>query len=107
MTFLFKSELSSSKKACSTLFNESPLKMMKNAFYFILKAPLVQILPCSFGYVGNSSIKKLRLISKFMNLQPGKQTIVIHILPQICRSKGNQTMKFGQLIEYNLRNIFI
>ena len=30
----------------------------------------------------------------------------MHILPNISRSKGNQTMKFGQLIEYNLRNIF-
>ena len=25
----------------------------------------------------------------------------------ISRSKGNQTMKFGQLMEYNMRNIFI
>ena len=32
--------------------------------------------------------------------------MVIHILPNISRSKGNQTMKFSQLIEYNLRNIF-
>ena len=31
----------------------------------------------------------------------------MHILPNICRSKGNQTMKFGQLIECNLRNIFL
>ena len=30
----------------------------------------------------------------------------MHILPNILRSKGNQTMKFGQLIEYN-RNIFL
>ena len=30
----------------------------------------------------------------------------MHILPNISRSKGNQTMKFGQLIEYNFRNIF-
>ena len=27
-------------------------------------------------------------------------------MPNISRSKGNQTMKFGQLIEYNMRNIF-
>ena len=32
--------------------------------------------------------------------QPGLQTIVIHILPNISQSKGKQTMKFGQLIEY-------
>ena len=42
-----------------------------------------------------------------MTLQPGKQTIVIYILHNIFRSKGNQTMKFGQLIECNMRNIFL
>ena len=25
----------------------------------------------------------------------------------ILKSKGNQTIKFGQLIEYNMRNIFL
>ena len=39
-----------------------------------------------------------------MTSQPGLQTIAIHLLPQ---SKGNQTMKFGQLIEYNMINIFL
>ena len=42
-----------------------------------------------------------------MTSQPGKQTIAIHILTNISRSKGNQTMKFGQLIEYNMRTIFL
>ena len=37
-----------------------------------------------------------------MTSQPGQQTVVIHILPNISRSKGNQTMKFGQLLEYNM-----
>ena len=41
-----------------------------------------------------------------MTSQSGQQTILIHILPNISRSKGNQTMKFGQLIEYNMRNFF-
>ena len=36
-----------------------------------------------------------------------KQTTAMHILPNISRSKGNQTMKFGQLIEYNLGNILL
>ena len=27
-------------------------------------------------------------------------------MPNMSRSKGNQTMKCGQLIEYNMRNIF-
>ena len=39
--------------------------------------------------------------------QPGKQTIAIHILSNISRSKGNQTIKVGQLIEHEMRNIFI
>ena len=42
-----------------------------------------------------------------MTSQPGKQTIAIHILPNILRSKDNPTMKFGQLIEYNMRNLFV
>ena len=39
--------------------------------------------------------------------QPGLQTIAIHILPNISKSKGNQAIKFGQLIEYKKRNIFL
>ena len=45
-------------------------------------------------------LERKRLIPKFMTSQPEKQTIEIHILPNISRSKGNQKMKFGQLIEY-------
>ena len=55
----------------------------------------------------NGLIRKIRLISKFKMSQTGKQTIAMHILPDISRCKGNQTMKFGQLIEYNMRNIFL
>ena len=36
-----------------------------------------------------------------MTPQPGKQTIAMHILTNISQSKGNHTMKHGQLIEYN------
>ena len=44
-----------------------------------------------------------------MTSGPEKQTMTIHIhiLPTISASKGNQTMIFGQLIEYNMRNIFL
>ena len=38
---------------------------------------------------------------------PGLQTISIHIIPNVSQSKYNQAMKFGQLIEYNKRNIFL
>ena len=29
------------------------------------------------------------------------------MLPDISKSKGKQTMKFGQLIEHNVRNVFL
>ena len=41
-----------------------------------------------------------------MTSQKDKQVIIIHIFLNISRSKGNQRMKFSQLIEYNVRNIF-
>ena len=42
-----------------------------------------------------------------MTSQSGQQIITIHIFPNISRSKGNQSMKVGHLIEYNMRNIFL
>ena len=42
-----------------------------------------------------------------MTSHTGKQKITIHILSNILKSKDNQTMKFGQLKEYNMRNIFL
>ena len=41
-----------------------------------------------------------------MALQSGMQT-TMNILPDISKRKDSQTMKFGQLIEYNVRNIFL
>ena len=48
----------------------------------------------------NDLIRKIRLLLKFITSRPGYKTVTIHILPNIARSKGNQKMKFGQLIEY-------
>ena len=39
--------------------------------------------------------------------QLGKQTTAINILPNISISKGNQKMKLDQLIEYNMKIIFL
>ena len=52
-------------------------------------------------------IRKTRLFLKFMTSQPGQHTNAIHTLPNISRSKGNQTRKFGQFLNYNMRNIFV
>ena len=43
---------------------------------------------------------------RFMSSLIGKQIMVIRILPNTWSSKGNQTLKSGQLIKYNMRNIF-
>ena len=42
-----------------------------------------------------------------MTSQPGKQTVLIHVLPNILKNKDNQAMKFGQLRECNMKNIFL
>ena len=55
----------------------------------------------------NDFIRKLSLISKFMSPQTGKQTVTIHILRNISRSKGNQAIKLSQLIEYKIRDAFL
>ena len=60
-----------------------------------------------FVHVAKWLDKKISLISNLMTSQPGLQTIVIHILPNISRSQSNQTVICGQLIECNMRNIFL
>ena len=42
-----------------------------------------------------------------MASQSGKKNNCNTHLPNISRSKGNKTMKFGYLIEYNKTNIFL
>ena len=42
-----------------------------------------------------------------MTSQPDLQSIAIHNLPNTSQNKDNQTMKFGQLIEYNKINYFL
>ena len=39
--------------------------------------------------------------------QTGKEIISINILPNISRSQGNQPIKIGQLMECNVRNIYL
>ena len=42
-----------------------------------------------------------------MTSQSGSETFAVEILPSISRSKGNQTIKRDQSIEYDKRNIFL
>ena len=46
-------------------------------------------------------------MSKFTTSELRKQANAVHLFPKVSRSKGNQIMKFGQLIDCNMRNIFL
>ena len=88
---------------------ERSLKMIKNAFYFTLKAlfllKIFKFLSWLLGHLEKTArSEKWGFFSKSMTSQPA---IAIYILSNISRSKANQAMKFGQLIEYNMRNIFV
>ena len=52
-------------------------------------------------------LKNIRLILNFKTLQAGQQIIAMQILSSISRGKRKQTWGIGQLIEYNMRNIFL
>ena len=99
-----------SKKICVFCFIDRPSKMMKNAFYFILKVLLFSryfvFVTTFLSCRRNSLIRKIRLTSKLLTSQPGLQTIPIHILPNTSQSKGNQTMKLDQLIEHTKTMFF-
>ena len=82
---------------------------MKNVFYYTLKALLVlkifKFLYSLFDYVEKRLHQKDQVNFRIYDVGTWL-TIAIHILINISRGKSNQAMKFGQLIENNLRNIF-
>ena len=106
--------LSPSKKNLCYLLDWKPFKNDGKCFFFTLKSSFCsqdinsQVFVTTFcSSRKNGLIINIRLTSKFMTSQPGLQTIAIHIFPNISKSKGNQTMRFSQLIEYNKKNIFL
>ena len=83
--------------------------MMKIAFYFVLKA--VSVHQRLLSWPKNKG-KRLDKKAK-VNFKIYDSTIWLtnncntHILCNISGSKDNQTMKFGQLLEYDMKNIFL
>ena len=70
--------------------------MLKDTFYFTLKSLFVLKIEFYLDFSvmqKNGLITKARLISKLITSQPEKQTIVMHILSNISKKKGNKTMK--------------
>ena len=89
------------------LATKSPLKMMKNTFYFNLKAlfalKIFKFLSWFFGHVEEQFDLKDKVIFKIYKV------ITCHsLIPQELKAtECGQTTEFGQLIEYGKRNIFL
>ena len=83
---------------------------MKNAFYVNLKALFVinifKFLSTFLNHVDKQLDQKVNF--KIFNVTTWfTNNCNIHVLPNISRGKGNQKIKFGQLIEYIIRNVFL
>ena len=91
------------------LTTEILLRSMKNDFYFMLKTLFVlEIFPFlsrPFDYVKKWLDKKAMVNSKIYDITDWTETI--HMLCNVSRSTGNQTMKFGQLKKYSIKNVFL
>ena len=90
----------------------NPFKIDEKCFSFYVKTLFVLKIFKFFSWLFVHGAKRLgkkdKVNFKFSDvtawLTNNRDT---YILPNISRSKGNQTMKFGQLIECNVRNIFL
>ena len=80
MSNKFKLDSRFPKEVCIICLIENPLKVIKNAFYFILKALFVLKIFKFSSRRKNGLIRKIGLTSKFMTSRPGLQTIAIRIL---------------------------
>ena len=108
----FKVGLSPSKKILCYLQDWKPFGSYEKYCLFHFKSSFLSqdnhvFVTTFWSCRKNGLIRKISLITKFMTSRPGSQTNAMHILPNISQSKGDQTMKFGQWIEYNKRNIFL
>ena len=93
------------------LATESPLKMMKSALYFTLKALFVlkifKFLSWLFGHLAKRIDKKDWFNLKFYDVTAWLTNKCNTHTAQYLISKDNQTMKFGQLIERTMWNNFL
>ena len=93
------------------LVTESPLKMMKNAFYFTSKALFIlkifKFLSWLFGLISKRLDLKDQISFKFYDVTAWLTDSCNTHNAQYRVKKGNQTMKFGHLVECNMRNIIL
>ena len=99
------------------LATESLLKIMKNAFYFTLKAFFVpkifKFLSWFFGHVvklldyKDKANFKIHDVTTWLTNNCKAHIAEEEYQKNISGSKDNQAMEYGQLIKYNMKNIFI
>ena len=89
-----------SKKVDFICFNGKLLNLMKNVFFSFWKNLI--FCPGFFNHAGKRLDQKAKLNFKMYDVTDLNTNNY-----NISRSKNNQTMKFGQLIVYNMRNPFL
>ena len=93
------------------LATESPLQMLENSFFFVLKSlsvfKIFKFLSWLFRHVEKWLDWKYKF--NFLSYDVTKREAnkcKTHFV-QYLTKKSNQKMKFGQLMEYNMRYIFL
>ena len=93
------------------LATEPPSKMMRNPFYFTLKAFFVlkmfKFLSQFFSQVEKQLDQKDKVNFKIFDVTTQETNNSINMLPNISRSNIKQTVKYGRLIEYNMTKTFL
>ena len=102
---ILKVGLSPTKKICFICFSESPLKMMKNAFYSTLKALFVfkvlnfcpEVLIKQKKWLGQNDKVNFKIYGVKTQLRNHCNTHIVQYFTKLRQSE----LKFGLLIEYN------
>ena len=85
--------------------------MMKIDFYFIWKALFIlkifESLSWLFGHVSKQLDKKDKINLEFYDVTAWLTNNCNTHIGQYLKKKDNQTVKFGQLIDYKTKNIFL
>ena len=85
--------------------------MLKNAFYFTSKAlfflKVFNFLSWLFGRVAKQLDLRDKVNFKIYGVTAWLTNNCNTNIARISRSKGNQAIKFGQLTDYKMRNIFL
>ena len=94
---------------CNTVSdNWRAFKKDEKYFLFLVKRSAFEIFTfLAYNVLAMKRNGLRRLISIILTYQTGQQIVAMHKLPNAPRSKGNQAMKFGQLVEYSVKNIFL